>query len=77
MGFFHTANLTGAEFNIYAVGMKRGFREDALHNSFGELAGGLMVLLYNRHVLPRSDVLSVLPVHTKSISGLDSCVFSP
>ncbi len=43
--------------------MMRGFGEDTLNDTFGELAGALILFLDNTHFHSRPDIGSVLPVH--------------
>jgi len=43
--------------------MVRGFGEDTVNDTVGELASALILFLDNPHFHPRPDIGSVLPVH--------------
>jgi hypothetical protein len=65
---FYPPDLTGGEFDLDPVGVKRRFGEESLHDAFGEFSGTLVVLLYDRNVLSRSDIVSLASVHGGEIT---------
>lgn len=65
--FFHPSDLSGGELDLDPMRVKRGFREDPLDDTLGEISCALIGLLHDRDVLSDSDVLSLSAVHYRCL----------